>query len=72
MFYCIGVCNIPPCDSRTPLEEHLCRTGPDDECFSLSVVGTDDEICVSECPEGTEEEHTPQGVSTGVKLNFYV
>jgi hypothetical protein len=61
----LGVCSIPSCDVRMPLEEHVCRTGPGDECFALAVVGTTDEKCVSECPEGTEEDHDSDGASTG-------
>jgi hypothetical protein len=63
----LGVCNIPLCSFRTPLANGLCRVRDDDECFSLAVVGTTNEICVVECPEGTEEEHTSEGFATGMK-----
>jgi hypothetical protein len=65
IFDLIGVCTIPLCSFRTPLEGHLCRVGPNDECFALNVPGTTDQVCVPTCPDGTEEEHV-DGVSTGL------
>jgi hypothetical protein len=62
-----GVCDISPCSSRVPLEGHLCRIGPDDECFLYQTPGSEDSVCVPECPFGTEEEHAADEVSTGLE-----
>jgi hypothetical protein len=60
-----GICNIPICSLRSPLENALCRTGIDDECFVYTPPGSTEAICVSDCPAGSEEELNAQGASTG-------
>jgi hypothetical protein len=70
-FVLLGVCTIPVCSARTPLEGSLCRIGVDDECFVVTMAGTGDQVCVPECPQGTEEEHDPDsGVSTGLLIEI--
>jgi hypothetical protein len=69
LFFILGVCNIPPCTSRTPLEGHLCRITLDDECFAFPIAGTTNWTCVTECPQGTEEGRE---VDAGMKMEIIV
>jgi hypothetical protein len=61
LFYnysCVGVCEIPQCSYRTPLQNHLCRIDLEDECFlyiASNAPPGDTGVCVPECPFGTEE-----------------
>jgi hypothetical protein len=54
-----GVCSVPLCSLRTPLEGHLCRVGVDEECFVYlpsESTPLSQGTCVDQCPRGTEAE----------------
>jgi hypothetical protein len=67
-FFYEGICEIPQCDLRQPLQNHLCRIDANDECFLYNSQTSEDPICVPECPPGSEEEHDTSGYSTGTYL----
>jgi hypothetical protein len=71
-----GVCSIPVCTSRTPLEGHLCRVSVDEECFvyiSSKTAPLSEGTCVDVCPAGSEMEFNSSNRPTGfIKIVIFL